>query len=272
MTVPDLIPITRCPICGSASPRLISNAVPTIHPDSDLRIDLSQCSQCRHWWNTPVPSQADLIALYQADSPFVVSAGWDRISQQEKPILFFDAKIIDYPYPAEFRSYLEIGCGGGQMLAHMKRRLPVCWGIEPGNWCRDPNAVRRFSDLPTEVAFDVLVLQDVIEHLREPVEALDRYSRRANPGALLFVSFPNRDAPVARCRRHRWGMVRPFGHLNYFSAASMTLLLKNCGWEPITIYHGPHRFPLSRWQTYNLPRTLKRWYDNDQWFVVGKKR
>lgn len=250
---------------------LVSDRVKTINEHSDLVIELRACPNCSHWWNTPTPSQKDLIKLYQNASEYVVSNGWGQEIQKEKPILFFENLILSYPYPASFSHYLEVGCGNGDMFKIMKARMEIAYGVEPGSWSEVDNIVDDFDKIPEHLMFHVFVFQDVIEHFADPISTLSHYSKRASNDALLFVSFPNKDSLIARHNKHQWGMVRPFGHLQYFSRQSLTLLLERCGWQVARLIRGPNRFSLSHWKTYNLPRTLKKMYQNDQWYVVGTK-
>jgi hypothetical protein len=272
VTMPDLVPVVNCPICGSSSYKMVSDCVKTINEKSKLAIELRECSECAHWWNTPLPSQSDLITLYREASPFVVSDNWGQEIQKKKPILFFDELILSYNYPSSFKHYLEIGCGAGHMFKLMKNKLDVCYGIEPGDWCDVENIVDDISKLPGDITFEVFVLQDVIEHLVDPVSTLFQYSKRASDEAILFVSFPNKDTLIAKRKKHKWEMIRPFGHLHYFSKTSLTLLLKSSGWEVTKMIKGPNQFPLTHWKTYNFPRTLKKWYQNDQWYVIGERK
>jgi 2-polyprenyl-3-methyl-5-hydroxy-6-metoxy-1,4-benzoquinol methylase len=96
---------------------------------------------------------------------------------------------------------LDVGCSSGYLSAPVAANGNTVIGLE-----LDPDAAReaeRFCErvlvgdvttmeLPFEPgSFDVVLLGDVIEHLREPVTALARLRPLLRPGGKLVLSTPN---------------------------------------------------------------------------------
>jgi 2-polyprenyl-3-methyl-5-hydroxy-6-metoxy-1,4-benzoquinol methylase len=96
---------------------------------------------------------------------------------------------------------LDVGCSSGYLAAPLAARRNTLVGIE-----LDAAAAREAQsfceqvlvgdvetmDLPFEAgSFDVVLLGDVIEHLRDPVETLRRLRRFLRPGGRLVLSTPN---------------------------------------------------------------------------------
>jgi len=96
---------------------------------------------------------------------------------------------------------LDVGCSSGYLSAPLAERGNTIVGLE-----LDPAAAREAEafcervlvgdvetmELPLEPgSFDVVLLGDVIEHLRDPVAALARLRPLLRPGGRLVLSTPN---------------------------------------------------------------------------------
>lgn len=251
---------------------VLCDAVPTINEASDLTTELRECGACRHWWNTPSPTQEELIDLYKSGSLYVIGKNWDVETRKPREEGVFHKMITSFKADMSDLNYLEVGCGGGQLIRSMREKVGLCYGIEPGDWASDiEDIVVDIQMIPENISFDILVFQDVIEHTQDPIDTLRMYTERMRPGAALFVAFPNKDAASAQREKERWSMIRPFGHLQYFSSESLSLLMEKTGWEITTLKKGPNTFPFTDLKTYNPFRTLKRLRNNDQWYVQARK-
>lgn len=209
--------IENCPICGSDSE--VVDKVPTIHPDAPDRVELRSCSSCGHWWHSPVPSQEELNKMYNSSSPFVVSAQ-AKESYQKKNRLDGFHKYILKRINQRPGNYLEIGAGGGGLLRRFRSMNYDCYGVDPGQWAEDSKIVASMEELPIDLRFDIIVLQDVLEHTVDPLGLMRRLKMRVGESSVFFCSFPCKDSRPARAYRGRWAMVRPYGHLHYFSFES----------------------------------------------------
>ncbi len=104
--------------------------------------------------------------------------------------------------PASTRRLLDIGCGEGAFGAAVKHRLPDCevWGIEPVASAAAvaarssdriiANHIEDTPDLPSG-HFDVITLNDVLEHLPWSEPVLKLVTRLLKPDGLLVMSIPN---------------------------------------------------------------------------------
>jgi SAM-dependent methyltransferase len=242
-----LIASLLCPICQGEA-RLLA-AVPTTNPAARDRVDLRECAACGHWWHSPMPSQEDLIGLYRDRSAYVVSPdgqeSYLRKSRSKDRVSFYSFVLsrVDRANPG---GYLEIGAGGGALLQQFQRLGYTCFGVDPAGWVENAAIVPRLEAVPAGMQFKVIALQDVLEHLQDPVDMLRQMRARAQAGARLFCSFPCRDSRPARLNREKWGMIRPYGHLHYFSLASTREVLSRAGWTPLDLKL-ESVVPLARW-------------------------
>lgn len=225
----NLVARRQCPICSG--PPVAIGQSRTLNEDSALQVQLLSCAECGHWWHTPVPSQEELLALYREASPFVVTPNAKEQYEHKRHDDDFLGYMERFLRGAAARTYLEIGAGGGQMVQHFRSRGLTAYGVEPAGWNPQEGIVETIDDLPSGMRFDVVVLQDVLEHLWDPVAMLEIVRRHAAPDAWLFCSVPCSDSGPARRYGARWGMVVPFGHLHYFSKRSAGGALRLSGWE-----------------------------------------
>jgi len=96
---------------------------------------------------------------------------------------------------------LDVGCSSGYLAAPLAARRNTVVGIElDAAAARDARAFCEqvllgdveTMDLPLEPgSFDVVLLGDVIEHLRDPVDTLRRLRRFLRPSGRLVLSTPN---------------------------------------------------------------------------------
>ena len=107
---------------------------------------------------------------------------------------------------------LDVGCGYGLLLDEARSRGYDTVGLElsraAARHARETlgldvreQPVEAFVDLD---GFDVVVLADVIEHLDDPVAAVDRCAGLLRPGGVLCVVTPDPSSLTARVAGRRW--------------------------------------------------------------------
>jgi SAM-dependent methyltransferase len=228
--------VVSCPVCSSANISPVGKKL-TIHPKATSRFSIFSCGDCGHWSTDPLPQQDYLLQLYSEGSLSVYGDGWQKVVSDQ-----FEAKsdaeclgkhgwIVEAEKAQERGNYLEIGPGNCAVLRSFETMNWKCHAIEPGSWSKDrPGFYDSISQLP-DLQFDVAVANDVLEHVSDPRALLAEVSRVLKPGARLYSCFPNADSLRARVQRTNWRMVRPIGHVHYFSRRSAEDLLKGCGYN-----------------------------------------
>ena len=145
---------------------------------------------------------------------------------------------------------LDIGCAHGWFMDHASARFEVL-GIEPDAAVGQATAARGlpvrqgyFPDVlkPGE-RFDVLVFNDVIEHIPNITSALEACSERMPAGGLLVLNLPNSRGLFYRLSKlfARFGLSGPFErlwqkdlpspHVHYFDQRNLSALARRHGFD-----------------------------------------
>lgn len=112
-------------------------------------------------------------------------------------------QLIRRYVPLEGRRILDIGCGLGMYVAHLREYSDEVYGvdIDPAKVAeaseRLPNiAVSPAETLPFDDAFfDVILLNEVIEHVDDDAQTIREACRLLKPGGYLVIYAPNRLYP-----------------------------------------------------------------------------
>jgi glycosyltransferase involved in cell wall biosynthesis/SAM-dependent methyltransferase len=139
---------------------------------------------------------------------------------------------------------IEIGCGTGEFLERANARGFDVTGIEYSvHTCE--KAFKRLDGCGRVIcgeidaladeseSYDVCVLSDVIEHVRNPRLFLQHVHRLLKPDGVIFIAVPSLDSWSARFLKSRWIEFKP-EHLFYFNAATLQTLLFHGGFQQMT--------------------------------------
>ena len=85
-------------------------------------------------------------------------------------------------------------------------------------------------------AYDVVVMTETIEHVREPRLLMEATVRVIRPGGALYLTTPHVDSLSRRLLGARWRPIEVPEHLFYFNPRSMRRLLRAVGLRPAAIW------------------------------------
>jgi len=150
-------------------------------------------------------------------------------------------------------SLLEVGCAHGWFLSLAKTSYQVT-GIEPDDEVRcvavtaglDVRAGFFPQALGADERFDVIVFNDVFEHLPDPESLLDKVQHHLSPGGLVLFNLPSSGGVFYRVARffarvgssklfdRMWQKGMPSPHLHYFDQRNLQTLLSRRGWRTVS--------------------------------------
>ncbi len=178
--------------------------------------------------------------------------------------------------PKRAKKVLEIGCGEGKFGECLKQQQNAeVWGVEPVK--QHANNAKKVLDkvlvggveanlsrLPTNY-FDLIVANDVLEHLVDPYYVLVKLSRTLKKGGVIVSSIPNmrnfhiiHGLTVGKNWEYQESGILDKTHLRFFTTNSIQNMFKNHGYKVIK-HEGINEDPLPRWfkaLTYCLPGKL----------------
>ncbi|MBD3379129.1 MAG: methyltransferase domain-containing protein [Candidatus Omnitrophica bacterium] len=94
--------------------------------------------------------------------------------------------------------------------------------------------------------FDVVIMDNVLEHLNDPCSTLEEAARVLNEKGMLFVSVPNIDSFIIRALGKNHRFFNGFGHLNYFTPKTLAKLSSACGLTPYSVETAVEEMTVSR--------------------------
>lgn len=215
-----------CPSCSKQQ-----SIMSTADEISQMKYELLKCKNCEHQWTFPMPKQNDLDRWYQQSSSLVLGNGTNE--NYSDPNVFAQSThwVISDLKEVIPGTLLEIGPGNGSLLRSLRKLGWNCYGVDPGRYISDKKILSSLQELPKGVCFDVVMFQDVLEHIADPFDYIEKISSITNEKSIFYISVPYSQSLEARLLKGRWEMAKPFGHLLYFSKDSMRTMLQRVNFE-----------------------------------------
>jgi len=93
--------------------------------------------------------------------------------------------------------------------------------------------LRDFMDFSSDKQWDIIIFGDVLEHVSDPVAALNKLYELLKDNGALWISTPNFDSSYSALKGHSDAMRLEIYHKNYFSRVSLFNLLERCSFVPV---------------------------------------
>lgn len=220
-------PEQPCPVCGSENIGHWGSA-PNIGV-TGMKHDIAKCCKCTHLFIHPLPAEEYLRKAYSESDPSVYSDNRFFESRSSGPFSEADIWVWKHVSGSSVSGkFLDIGPAN---LTLLKRIVRLGWRlttVEPGahaehirNNLRVEVYRNVFEECSFQNQFDMVAAIDVLEHVNSPVRFLQRVRSCLSDKGIALLRFPN--SRSLRCRRDRenWNMIRPLGHLHFFSPHSI---------------------------------------------------
>jgi SAM-dependent methyltransferase len=153
---------------------------------------------------------------------------------------------------------LDAGAAYGTFLT-LASETYTCVGVELSQYAATVAAKEFHVDVkngsienapfPNE-CFDVVVMWDIVEHLRNPVRALQEVYRVLRPGGICFVSTDDVNNWLVRLLNTKWWGIAPPLHLCHFSKRGMGIAFERAGKFDKLVFE-------KDWRRYNVAEIIK---------------
>ena len=212
----------KCPICNNCEllrtiPRKVGGLV-------------AECVICGHLSLWPQPDNKTVQTQY-AESAYVVAKDVGNAlfdNQSFKLLKKFDSR--------KNLSVLDVGCGVGGFLKKCIQHKHRATGIEVTKNIVDQlvsegldvhhKSLNEFHN--SKQQYDWVACIDVIEHMQEPLEAIEALADLVKPQGFLVIETPNGDA-IAANGENAYGLHVDKEHLNYFRVEQLIRLFEAHG-------------------------------------------
>lgn len=246
-----------CPICENPPvPRLLFK-----RPDG---VGFWYCPECDVQYASPRFTPGSLLEISEneefIDLSFYDAWSYDRWKKENRNRSYLTQRLKIETlsrFISEKDRVLDVGCGTGLFcLEALKSGLTV-EGIEPSKMLVDigrevlnvqlnHGLIENFNP---GYRYNAIVIWDVLEHVYNPVELVERCSHLLNEGGYLFLQVPNYAGISNRyksflCRRGlKKSGFQHYGfpwHIYFFNKKSLTSLLTPQGFTPILFESWSH--------------------------------
>lgn len=231
--------IAQCPRCGHGDFKDLLQAQD--HTTTNERFWIKACASCGLAATSPRPTP-EHIAKYYRSATYIshtnTSTGLvDRLYQWARQAAIRKKHGLISRYH-KGGNVLDIGCGTGEFLGHLKSRGYHTQGVEPSLEAREKaisnhalHVVPSLEAIPPHEQFSVITLWHVLEHLYDPHTTLKQIHARAKSSALLVIAVPDRESWDAHHYGPQWAAYDVPRHLFHYRRADIHALLQAHGFQ-----------------------------------------
>lgn len=251
-----------CPVCGSNKRAILFEAARREPAILNVKAFYVRCYECGMIYLYPVPRWEEFKHYYEQLSDFYTHQ--DKLSvtpllEKKGPAGWLYRQVFRFrphSWPLEVgngRKLLDVGCGNGARLIEFAARgwrivgtdvspttLTVAQGTVPSGTFLEGEL--EDIDLPAG-SFDVIRLDNVLEHIPEPKSLLGRCRELMNSRGRLYIYVPHgRSLSVRLLGNHSRCAWAPF-HLHLFTGSALKQTLLDVGFGSVDVLHySPHSY------------------------------
>ena len=221
----------KCPICDKSDFKKVFNLFDDRYGEPNL-YSIKECVKCGHFCTFPRIKNENLSDLYGNFYPrknINIKSILDEAKKESKKYSSFFRWLKGTNNQGQFYArkndlFLDIGCGSGVSLIEAKNLGAKAFGLEA-----DPNVKRIANKLNLKIyngdlenspfkdtLFDLIVLNQVIEHIPEPDLLLKKLTNNLKRSGLMIISLPNVDSFWRFLFKDKWINWHVPYHLHHF--------------------------------------------------------
>jgi SAM-dependent methyltransferase len=222
----------NCPVCGGKS---------DFEFKSHLDKNIYQCSlaKCRHLFVEDYKKNSGIRERPVEDGESKKDKErrlrvFSKRNQEMFKALWRDLKLSDSA------RVLDFGAGDGHMMSGLKSVFPNAevTSIEANKGCH--KLLAQDSDVIVESMedligkYDLIFLNEVIEHLNKPEEVLSELAKRlSGDNAAIYIATPLGETHLGTRKKHPYNTG---SHLHFFTRRSLNLCLSNSGLTSLSMH------------------------------------
>jgi 2-polyprenyl-3-methyl-5-hydroxy-6-metoxy-1,4-benzoquinol methylase len=247
----ELEVVCNCMVCDSSAARIVATGRDYMYETSEINYSFNECQHCGHLYLSPRPSLASATLIY----PSSYSSYVGSMSSRENGLI---SRIKNFVVKKRFKnatlglnlsgkSLLEIGAGDGEFSISIRKNFPqIKVSAIDFQFSDDTlNSLRTYGVNcligPAEGVlseckdkFDIIVMNQLIEHLWDVDFVLKKIFDSLNHGGILLIETPDPEGyDRALFSSGAWGNYYFPRHLNLFSSKNLSKCLKKVGFSEV---------------------------------------
>ncbi len=233
-----------CPVCNNDKFDTFKEVFDDRYGEPN-KYQLAKCKQCNHISTYPRINKKDIGKLYEKYYPRKDITYEETLNKAKKNYSsisnfvnwFNGTNNQGHLYAKKGELVLDIGCGDCSSLIEIKKLGAKAFGIEADNNVKPIaetlNLKVHFGSIEDnpfkEKKFDLIVMNQVIEHLPEPDKCLELIKKRlSKKGKIIFVC-PNKNSFWQKITGIKWINWHIPYHLHHFDKNSFEKMTNKCG-------------------------------------------
>lgn len=215
---------------------------------NEMSFPIVECLSCNFFYAKYLPNIDFLNVIYDVviDEVAARTSNFDVDSMAYR-MKYLSALLRLLPKKQSVMSVLDFGCGFGPTL-HLLDALPSirAVGYENSSLRLDELASKNFNvtgnvaEIDASVPFAAIILDNVLEHIPDPFEALVQVRSWSDDSTIIYVSVPDANRNVMQQQREILSQhkvvamdINPWEHLNYFDLDHLDKMMKKAGFLPL---------------------------------------
>ncbi len=225
-----------CDNCSSRSSSIFLKNIASVEGDEVFNIE--RCNRCGLAYVNPRPLKKNISDYYpQKDY-------WDKNADPRRAYSY----LLGILRPrTKTGKILDIGAGTGLFLSLFKKNGWITIGVEVSETAvkiarKNYAVVLKKGEFANNKFpknyFDVVTLNNVLEHLYNPKETLTKIRGVLKNGGIVLISVPNLESVGFKLFKKNWYGLDIPRHLYHFTPSTLKKMVIGCGFEVVNIHHG----------------------------------